>query len=530
MPAQVELEAQDGTIETQQREDSPERMGFAELLRDPRIEESRAEFAAETERRQKIEEASLWPSPDDFRAVARKLMQQEFTRAPLHYWRGQWLRWEGTAWEEVDERDITKIIWDRLEHAKYLRMPRKQTEAPELVKWKPNKHKVSNVVAALDSAILVAASVESPEWVTLDDGRPIRADPRGDAQGLVAFSNGLLRLSDRALLDHSPQYFNEYSLPFAYDRAAPAPRRWLETLGQWFPGDPEAVQLVQEWFGYVVSGRTDLQKALYVQGVPRSGKGTMERVLEKLVGTKNVVSLTASNLSDEYGLDGAIGKALIVFPDVHFAANAKGASEAMKKIIGEDSMHINRKFKSHWDGRLPGRLMFMSNFAPKFPDASKATVRRLLALQMTRSFLGAEDVALGRRLESELPGILNWALEGLDHLTRRGRFVQPASGLDLLSAADENASPLGVFVEDCCEVGPNETAGVSEVYSAWKVWCDANGNRPGNAQTFGQNLKGHMFDLYPDAAFEKTRPRAEDGSRPWRYAGLSVRKPPGVKS
>ncbi len=37
-----------------------------------------------------------------------------------------------------------------------------------------------------------------------------------------------------------------------------------------------------------------------------------------------------------------------------------------------------------------------------------------MAIRLTQSFVGKEDHDLGTAIMSELPGILNWALDGLD--------------------------------------------------------------------------------------------------------------------
>lgn len=476
---------------------------------------------------------AMWPPNDDYRGTARRLMREEFSVAPLHRWRGQWYRWRGTHWMTAEPEEINKVIWDRLEHVTYLTAPR--NNAPAMgAKWKPNKQRVANVLEALSTAVLVPDHVEVPSWVSLDRGMQIAAHRHGDASGVIAFENGLLRLSDRALIEHTPEFFNQFALPFEYDSKQTVPRLWMKTLDQWFPRESrDAIDVIQEWFGYVLSGRTDLQQALYIQGVSRSGKGTLVQVLEWLVGRVNVSGgLSADNLSKEYGLQDAIGKALLVFPDIHFAANAKGAVETMKKLIGEDALSINRKYLPLWDGRLPGRVVFTSNFPPKFPDASNAAVKRLICIQMDRRFEGPnKNAALKQQLKAELPAILTWALDGLERLSARGHFVQPASGMEVLEAARDNASPIGSFLDDCCEVDPQGEVLAPVLFEEWKSWCIRNGNYSGNNQTFGQNLKAHMADQHPGARFAKRRPGADkEGRRPWTYSGVQLRRPVKLKS
>jgi putative DNA primase/helicase len=77
------------------------------------------------------------------------------------------------------------------------------------------------------------------------------------------------------------------SVPFDYDPNAPTPERWLTFLKELWPDDADSIKALQEFFGYVISGRTDLQKMLLLVGPTRSGKGTIARILTALIGRGN---------------------------------------------------------------------------------------------------------------------------------------------------------------------------------------------------------------------------------------------------
>ena len=55
-----------------------------------------------------------------------------------------------------------------------------------------------------------------------------------------------------------------------------------------------------------------------------------------------------------------------------------------------------------------------------------AIASRFVPLKMTESFLGREDVDLKDKLRAELAQILNWGLQGLRRLNKRGKFIQSA--------------------------------------------------------------------------------------------------------
>ena len=62
---------------------------------------------------------------------------------------------------------------------------------------------------------------------------------------------------------------------------------WLRFVREVFP-DPIAAALLQDWFGYLLLPDTSQEKMLLMVGPPRSGKGTIQKVLTELVGRSNV--------------------------------------------------------------------------------------------------------------------------------------------------------------------------------------------------------------------------------------------------
>ena len=73
--------------------------------------------------------------------------------------------------------------------------------------------------------------------------------------------------------------------------------------------------LLKQWYGYVLSGRTDLQKMLMWLGPKRGGKGTVARLMKRLVGPDAYAGMTVEALRRNFALQNLIDKSLVVFPD-----------------------------------------------------------------------------------------------------------------------------------------------------------------------------------------------------------------------
>lgn len=337
-----------------------------------------------------------------------------------------------------------------------------------------------------------------------------------DARAIVACANGLLAVRTRDLYALTPAFFNRVSVPFDYAPDAEAPKEWLAFLANLWPDDPEAIDTLQEWFGYLLSGRTDLQKILFLVGPPRSGKGTIGRIMSALVGEPNVASTNPTDLPTDFGLAALLGKTLAIMADARTPPQGNEALvERLLTISGEDSVVVKRKYKDDWMGRLAVRFVLMSNDLPGFRDASGAIVSRLTILRMTRSNLGNEDHGLADRLMGELPSIFNWALDGLDRLTERGHFAEPESSAAARDTLSDGASPIQAFLADCCHLAPDEKVPVDDIYEAWSRWCESAGHQSGSKANFGKLL----FSAAPSVS--PTRPFV-DGVKVRMYAGISL--------
>ena len=153
--------------------------------------------------------------------------------------------------------------------------------------------------------------------------------------------------------------------------------------------------------------------------------------------------------------------------------------------------------------------VILSNELPRLTDASGALAGRFIILQLINSFYGREDLSLTGKLLSELSGILNWAITGLDRLTARGHFLQPTSAGQAVRDLEDLASPTGAFLREQCVIDPARCVECDRLYAAWTAWCEDQGREhPGTKQTFGRDLRAALPSL------QTIRPRdARTGDR-----------------
>jgi putative DNA primase/helicase len=178
---------------------------------------------------------------------------------------------------------------------------------------------------------------------------------------------------------------------------------------------------------------------------------------------------------------------------------------------------VDRKFLSPVTAKLPARFMILTNELPKLADASGALPGRMILLRLTESWYGKEDTTLTDRLLAELPSIHLWAIAGWQRLRIRGYFVQPDAGKGMIGELADLSSPVGAFVRERCRVGPGLQIERSALFLAWQSWCEQQGRKPGDAGTFGRNLRAAVPSV------GDSQPRTDAGERVRVYEGICLK-------
>jgi putative DNA primase/helicase len=447
--------------------------------------------------------------PADPLPSARLFIERHYTTAglrTLQHHAGAFYAWNGRCYEPTDIQSIRSKLYSFLDAAK------RRDKKGNLVPFKPTMTRVSNVVDAIHAVANLHNTVRAPAWLANSDGRPLAGE-------LVACANGLLHLPTGDLQDTTPAFFSLNALDFGFDPEAPPPAEWLQFLDSLWGDDVEAIETLQEWCGYCLTADTRQQKILLVVGPKRSGKGTIARVLTKLLGQPNVCGPTLASLGQNFGLAPLIGKQLAIIADARLGGRAdqQAIAERLLSISGEDGVTADRKFMESWSGTLSTRFMIMTNELPQIADASGAFASRFIVLAMQRSFFGIEDHGLGDRLLHELPGILNWAIEGWRRLQERGHFRQPASSAETIQELEDLSSPVGAFLRERCEIGLGLSISRKLLFAHWRDWCEEEGrDHPGTTASFGRRLGAAVRGL------KTTQPRV-DGEKERRYEGIGLR-------
>lgn len=449
----------------------------------------------------------------------------------LRYWLGDFHEWSGGCYHTVPVATFRARLtdWISREFERVHRLEVTAWQAKSADSGRGERPKVRPVPTHLVSAVVgaiagrchlpdVVDAVNPPVWLDGFDG----PEPRD----LVPLPNALVHVPTGRVLSPTPSFFSFAVAPFEYDPNAPPPVAWVKALKQYFKGDAQSAECLQEMMGLFLTGQTQYQRQLMIIGGSRSGKGTTLRVIQALVGKQSCASTTLTSLAGDFGLEGLVGKTLAVIPDMLVSNKADNtvAVERMLNIIGEDDVTINPKGKKQFTQRMPLRFLTACNEPPELENASGALANRTIVLEMDNPFAGHEDPTVEAGVMLELPGILLWAMEGFRRLRARTRFVQPDVSAARLAQFRRIGSKHEVFVNERCVIEDGAHVPKQELFEAWQKWCkETNYKGVGDAEDFGRKLRATVRRLRPGVEFDANyRPRF-NGDRVRCYKGIRLR-------
>ena len=337
-----------------------------------------------------------------------------------------------------------------------------------------SSHNVNDVLRNLAVICHLPPGVTFPGWTYSEQPK----------HHYTAFKNGILDLDKGSFVAPTSSWFSPNTLPFDYDPAALLPSTWLGVLQDYFPDDQDSKDLLQEWFGYCLTTDTSFHKFMMFLGVPRSGKSTTANVLKVLVGEGNYSSVSLEQFKHDFRLIPIIGKLLNISGDT--SERVIAAEDRIKQITGSDTITLDRKHTSAVSFVPTVKLLISANTPPHVTDRSDAIWTRLPVLPFTHQIPEGKrdrsmpDVASPDwPFRSELPGICNWALEGLTRLHKQGGFTTPKVSKEAISRYQKESNPTLEFLGEFYTFTGNTTDWVpcQRVYSHFRIWLDTQGLR-----------------------------------------------------
>ncbi len=194
-----------------------------------------------------------------------------------------------------------------------------------------------------------------------------------------------------------------------------------------------------------------------------------------------------AGIKNEAGYDLAVlkGKRLVTVIEANedrFLDEAK-----VKAVTGQDEISCRFLHGNFFTYRPQFKIWMAMNHKPAIRGTDNGIWRRIHLIPFTQSFQERADKDLIVKLRAELPGILNWALEGL-RKWQENQLVIPKAVSDATQEYRRESDSIGQWIEERTIQNPLLLMPSEEGYKDYQAWALGRGVHPYGMTKWRQSL------------------------------------------
>ena len=394
-----------------------------------------------------------------------------------------WYLWDGTRWKQDKQRQLLQLTTEFVQLAAKCAIENGEPDVARRILTFLSAQKLENIEKLAQPKLAIS--------LTDFDTSPLQ----------LCVGNGVIDLQTGKLMPPMPSMHHSKMAGVEYEAGATCPR-FMQFLADIFPDDEELVAYVQKVAGYLLTGSTKEQCLFMLLGGGANGKSTLVNLLTDLLGdyaaNTAASTLMASN-SNQYGDDliRLAGARLITSSETEHGQ--RFAEAKIKSFTGGDKV-TGRPLYGSWVEFVPvGKIVLTTNNRPEIRGSDDGIWRRIREVPFNRQFKEAEqDRELMTALRQELPGILNWAIEGCLLWQAEG-LNAPASVAASITAYRSEMDTVAGFIEDECHQDPSLRSSLASLYEQYASWCKAQDKHPRTKVQFGTALKSQGYAQVRDS-------------------------------
>lgn len=315
---------------------------------------------------------------------------------------------------------------------------------------------------------------------------------------LINLQNGTFEISPQGtkLRPFDCTDFITYQLPFEYNPQATAPI-FEAYLNKVLP-DPDRQRILAEFLGFVFikhgSNALKEEKALILYGTGANGKSVFFDIVNALLGADNVSSYSLQSLTNENGYF----RAKLANRLVNYASEINGNLEAsiFKQMVSGEPVEARLPYGQPFILKQYAKLIFNCNELPKDVEHTNAYFRRFLIIPFDVTIPPQEqDKSLHLKIiESELSGVFNWVLEGLNRLLEQKKFSYCEAAQQAVEQYKIESNSVQMFLNDNeYKASPTRYRLIKELYPIYRAFCIEDGMPPFKKINFIKQLKALGF-------------------------------------
>jgi putative DNA primase/helicase len=310
-------------------------------------------------------------------------------------------------------------------------------------------------------------------------------------------------------LPHASEYVTRQA-GCEYRRHARCPT-WIAFLDRVMDGDVGMIEFLQRAVGYSLTGDTSEQCIFICHGPGANGKSVFLRTVRALLGTYGA-DASIETFTDRR--DGSASNDLARLANIRFVSATELdegrwlAEGLIKSLTGGEAITARFLFREFFEFTPAFKVWLGVNHKPTIRGDDNGIWRRIRLVPFRVTIpTDQQDKALAAKLIRELPGILNWAVEGCLAWQRAG-LQAPTAVVAATNAYRDESDALGEWIVERCDVCPGISTQAKFLYDDYRSFTEDRGGRALSMKRWGQRMV--------DKGFEK------DEGRTVHYRGVGL--------
>lgn len=377
-------------------------------------------------------------------------------------------------------------------------------------RWKVDtKKEIERITAKVLRSLSKSDDESEAKWARMCERRNVRMNSIKDLMPLVPgerqefdkhkyllnVENGIVDLKTGKLQPHNRELGLTKITNIVFDENAKCPE-WLNFLDQIFQGDKELAEYMQRLIGYSLTGEITEQIMVFLIGGGSNGKSTFINIIKDLMGDYGKQAKSDTFIKKkEIGANNDIARLVgSRFVSAIESEDGEQLSEAFVKQITGGEPVLARFLRQEFFEFIPEfKVFFTTNHKPVIKGVDEGIWRRIrlipFNLQLPKE---KRDKKLPEKLSLEMPGILNWAIEGCLKWQQSG-LKDPAIVMKATGDYKEEMDILGPFMFECCFKREDVQIEAKELYEVYANWCFRNGEHQLKNRAFYRILETQGF-------------------------------------
>lgn len=397
----------------------------------------------------------------------------------------KWLIWNGSYWEEDKTSVINSLAQETVRRILY---EAAEAETKEECAAFKSWHGKSEAKTKIDAMIDLGS--RQPDVAILS--KELNTNPY-----LLNVKNGTINLRTGELYKPNREDFITKRCPVEYDPTA-KPYVFEEFLQTIFSGNSAIIEFIRRAVGYSLTASITEQALFVCYGIGANGKSTLLKLISRILDGYAASIPAESLMAKKYGQQNSYDIARL--PGTRFVTSVEvdegnRLSESLvKQLTGGDRVSARQIYNASFEFDPTFKIWMGINHKPIITGTDNGIWRRvhLIPFEVTIP-KEQQDDKLHDKLFAEASGVLNWAISGCLDWLKNGLQV-PDEVRIATDAYRQDMDKLAGFIDERCSIGEKFTVNSSELYSAYKQWCDQENIRPIDSKKFKAQLTEKGFN------------------------------------